>query len=221
MSYFYLYIFILAIFIIGVSYWNTYREGFNSEKQTFVLLGDSIFKNDQYVSDGKSVNQLLSERTNGKTICLAKNDAKIANVYDQVKQIEPYLNTTTTTIFLSVGGNDILSRAQNNSNGDNKFLSTVFEEYKSLVKSIQTQLPKANIVLCDIYYPDNLKYKQYHPIISEWNDMVQTFARDPENRIRGVFKISYILTTPEDFTLEIEPSDVGGQKIVDNMLSSY
>jgi len=130
MSYFYLYIFILAIFIIGVSYWNTYREGFNSEKQTFVLLGDSIFKNDQYVSDGKSVNQLLSERTNGKTICLAKNDAKIANVYDQVKQIEPYLNSTTTTIFLSVGGNDILSRAQNNANGDNNFLSTVFEEYK-------------------------------------------------------------------------------------------
>uniref|UniRef100_A0A6C0AS65 SGNH hydrolase-type esterase domain-containing protein n=1 Tax=viral metagenome TaxID=1070528 RepID=A0A6C0AS65_9ZZZZ len=221
MSYFYLYIFILAIFIIGVSYWNTYREGFNSEKQTFVLLGDSIFKNDQYVSDGKSVNQLLSERTNGKTICLAKNDAKIANVYDQVKQIEPYLNSTTTTIFLSVGGNDILSRAQNNANGDNNFLSTVFEEYKSLVNSIQTQLPKANIVLCDIYYPDNLKYKQYHPIISEWNDMIQTFARDPKNRIMGVFKISYILTTPEDFTLEIEPSDIGGQKIVDTMLSSY
>ena len=138
-----------------------------------------------------------------------------------MKQIEPYLNSTTTIIFLSIGGNDILSHAQNNNNGDNKFLSTVFEEYKSLVKSIQIQLPKANIVLFDIYYPDNLKYKQYHPIIREWNDMVLCFARDPENRIRGVFKISYILTTPEDFTLEIEPSDVGGQKIVDTILSSY
>ena len=221
MSYFYLYIFILAIFIIGVSYWNTYREGFNSDKQTIVLLGDSIFKNDQYVSDGKSVNQLLSERTNGKTICLAKNDAKIADVYDQVKQIPEYLNSPTTIIFLSVGGNDILSRAQNNDNHDKQFLLTVFDTYKSLVKSIQSQLPKANIVLCDIYYPNNLKYKQYHPIISEWNDMVQTFARDPENRIRGVFKISYILTTPEDFTLEIEPSSVGSQKVVDAILSSY
>jgi thymidylate kinase len=221
MSYFYLYIFILAIFIICVSYWNTYREGFNSDKQTFVLLGDSIFKNDQYVPDGKSVNQLLSERTNGKTICLAKDDAKIANVYDQVKQIETYLNTTTTTIFLSVGGNDILSRAENNDNSDNNFLPTVFESYKSLVQFIQSQLPKANIVLCDIYYPNNLKYKQYHPIISEWNDMVQTFARDPKNQIRGVFKISYILTTPEDFTLEIEPSAIGSQKIVDTILSSY
>lgn len=220
MSYFYVYIFILAIFIICVSYWNTYREGFNSDKQTIVLLGDSIFKNDQYVSDGKSVNQLLSERTNGKTICLAENDAKIVDIYEQVKLIPPYLNSTTTTIFLSVGGNDILSQAQDKTN-DTQFLPTIFAAYKSLVKFIQSQLPKANIVLCDIYYPNNLKYKQYHPIIDEWNNMIQTFARDPENRIGGVFKISSILTNPEDFTLEIEPSSIGTRKMVDAILTSY
>jgi lysophospholipase L1-like esterase len=220
MSYFYLYIFILVIFIICVSYWNTYCEGFNSEKQTFILLGDSIFNNDQYVSDGKSVNQLLSERTNDKTICLAKDDSRISNVYDQVKQIDPYLNSTTTTIFLSVGGNDILSQAQNNSN-NTQFLSTIFDNYKSLVTFIQSQLPNAIIVLCNIYYPNNSKYKQYHPIIDQWNDMVQTFARDPKNRIQGVFKVSSILTTPEDFIYEIEPSAIGSQKIVDAILSSY
>ena len=220
MSYFYLYIFILSIFIICVSYWNTYFEGFNSEKQTFVLLGDSIFKNDHYVSDGKSVHQLLSERTNGKTICLAKDDTKIANIYDQVNLIPEYLNSTTTTIFLSVGGNDILSNAQNNSN-NTQFLSTVFDNYKLLVKFIQTQFPKANIVLCDIYYPNNSKYKQYYSIIGQWNIMVQTFARDPENNIQGVFKISSILAKPEDFIHEIEPSAIGSQKIVDAILSSY
>jgi lysophospholipase L1-like esterase len=220
MSYFYLYIFILIIFIICVSYWNTYREGFNSEKQTIILLGDSIFKNDQYVSDGKSVNQLLSERTNGKTICLAKNDAKIVDIYEQVKQIDPYLNSATTTIFLSVGGNDILLQAQEKTN-DTPFLPTIFAAYKSLVKFIQSQLPKANIVLSDIYYPNNLKYKQYHSIISEWNDMLQTFARDSKNRISGVFKISSILTHPEDFTLEIEPSSIGSEKVVNSIFSSY
>ena len=220
MSYFYLYIFILSIFIICVSYWNTYFEGFNSDKQTIVLLGDSIFKNDQYVSDGKSVHQLLSERTNGKTICLAKDHALTANVYDQVNLIPEYLNSTTTTIFLSVGGNDILSNAQNNTN-NTQFLSTVFDSYKSLVKFIQSQFPKANIVLCDIYYPNNSKYKQYYSIIDQWNIMVQTFARDPKNRISGVFKISSILAKPEDFIHEIEPSSVGSQKIVDAILSSY
>jgi len=220
MSYFYLYIFILSIFIICVSYWNTYCEGFNSEKQTIVLLGDSIFKNDQYVSDGKSVHQLLLERTNGKTICLAKDDALIANVYDQVNLIPEHLNSTTTTIFLSVGGNDILSNAQNNSN-NTQFLSTVFDSYKSLVKIIQSQFPKANIVLCDIYYPNNSKYKQYYSIIGQWNDMVQTFARNTENNILEVFKISSILAKPEDFIHEIEPSAIGSQKIVDAILYSY
>ena len=62
MENFYLYIFILICFIIAVSYWNTYMsskyrsmEPFNSDKQSFVLLGDSILKNDAYVSDGKSI----------------------------------------------------------------------------------------------------------------------------------------------------------------------
>ncbi len=66
MEYFYLYIFILLCFIIIVSYWTTINsniEPFNSNKQTFVLLGDSILKNDAYVSDGKSIDFLLSERT--------------------------------------------------------------------------------------------------------------------------------------------------------------
>jgi hypothetical protein len=60
MEYFYLYIFILLCFIVAVSYYTTYmsskhmwKEPFNSDKQTFVLLGDSILKNDAYVSDGK------------------------------------------------------------------------------------------------------------------------------------------------------------------------
>ena len=70
MTYFYLYIFILICFIIGVSYFNTImsskKEPFNSDKQIFVLLGDSIFKNDAYVSNGKSVDELLKEKTNGK-----------------------------------------------------------------------------------------------------------------------------------------------------------
>ena len=70
MNYFYLYIFLLLCFIVAVSYFNTYmstyNEGFNSNKQTFILLGDSILKNDAYVSDGESVDDLLKERTNNK-----------------------------------------------------------------------------------------------------------------------------------------------------------
>ena len=73
MENFYLYIFILICFIVSVSYFNTYmsskhmlRESFNSNK-SFVLLGDSILKN-AYVSDGKSVENLPVERTNGLSV---------------------------------------------------------------------------------------------------------------------------------------------------------
>jgi hypothetical protein len=58
MNYFYLYIFLLLTFIIAVSYFNTYmnsyRETFNSVKQTLVL-GDSIIIKKDDVTDGKSV----------------------------------------------------------------------------------------------------------------------------------------------------------------------
>ena len=81
-------VFFLFCLIIIVSYWNTYiksyQESFNTEKQTFVLLGDSILKNNAYVSDGKSVENLLIERTNNRTICLAIDHSKIIDVYSQL-----------------------------------------------------------------------------------------------------------------------------------------
>ena len=86
MKYFYLYIFLLLGFIFIVSYYNTYytyKEPFNSEKQIFVLLGDSILKNDRYVSNDQSVQFLLMERTNNKTHCYAVDDSKIIDVYKQ------------------------------------------------------------------------------------------------------------------------------------------
>ncbi len=70
----------LLCFIIAVSYFNTYmntyNKPFNSNKQSLILLGDNILKNDAYVSDVKSVDILLKERTNEKSICLARDDSK-------------------------------------------------------------------------------------------------------------------------------------------------
>ena len=224
MENFYFYIFILLCFIIAVSYWNTYAnsyiESFNSDKQSFVLLGDSILKNDAYVSDGKSVENILVERTNGKTTCLAIDHSKIVDIYSQIDKIPEELNTSQTTVFLSAGGNDILTHYvdQENDATDTSILGTMFAAYKKLIKSIQKKLPNANIVLLDIYYPDNMTYKQYHSIINEWNKMVYEYAG--KNGL-SVLKISGILTKPDDFSFGMEPSAVGSQKLVDAILSSY
>jgi hypothetical protein len=94
----------------------------------------------------------------------------------------------------------------------------MFAAYKTLIKSIQKKLPNANIVLLDIYYPDNMTYKQYHSIINEWNQMVYKYAA--KNGI-SVLKISGVLTKPDDFSFGMEPSATGGRKLVDAILSSY
>jgi hypothetical protein len=199
---------------------STYKESFNSIKQSFILLGDSILKNDAYVSDGKSVELLLKERTNEKSICLARDNSKIVDVYSQVENIPNELNTNYTTIFLSAGGNDILNHyvEQENTPKDSSILKTIFSAYKKLIKSIRNKLPNANIVLLDIYYPDNIKYKQYHTIINEWNNMIYNYSN--KNNC-SVLKISGILTHSDDFSLGIEPSSVGSKKLVETILLNY
>lgn len=150
-------------FIIAVAYLNTYlntnsKESFHSGKQTYILLGDSILNNNAYVNDGKSVENLLYERTNGKTICLAKDNSKIIHIYSQLEAIPESLNNNFTTIFLSVGGNDILSFLEEQEknvkkSNKNNAIDSIFDSYKNLIKSIQSTIPNANLVLLDIYFP--------------------------------------------------------------------
>lgn len=224
MEHFYLYIFILVSFVCLVSYYNTYMatymEAFTSKKQTFILLGDSILKNDAYVSDGKSVDELLKEQTNGTSICLAADHSKIVDIYSQLERLPSEMDNNSTTIFLSAGGNDILTYYvdQGNTATDTSILGPMFAAYKKLVKHIHTILPKAKLVLLDIYYPENLSYTQYHPVLKEWNGLVYKYASKNDY---SVLKISKVLTKSEDFSFGIEPSATGGRKIAETIISSY
>jgi hypothetical protein len=80
-------------------------------------------------------------------------------------------------------------------------------------------MSNAKIILLDIYYPNDSKYKKYHNLINEWNEMLYEYAANPKNNIDGVLRISSIIRKPEDFSQEIEPSDSGGEKIVNAILS--
>ena len=204
-----------------MSYYNT-KEGFTSNTKSFILLGDSILKNDAYVSNGKSVANLVAER-NQNIYCFAEDDSKIVDIYSQIDKIPHEFDSPNTLIFLSAGGNDILSHYvdQNQDIKNTSVLNPMFSAYKNLIKSIQKRMPQSKIILFDIYYPDNLTYKQYHFIIKEWNNMIYDFAENPKNKIYGVIRISSYLTQNEDFSFGIEPSSSGGQKIADLILGSY
>ena len=87
-------------------------------------------------SDGKGVDNILEER-NAKVFSLAENNSKIVDVYGQISKIPLDINYTSTTIFLSSGGNDILSFYvdQHGDTTDTGFLNTMLAAYKKLVKS--------------------------------------------------------------------------------------
>lgn len=223
MKHFYLYILLLFLIIIAVSSFTHYykyyvlREQFSNNDKTYILLGDSIIKNNSYVKNGKGIDDILNEKTNGNTYCYAKDDSTIVDVYSQIELISNELNKKTTTIFLSVGGNDILNnyRDKEVSIKDIKVLDPIFNAYKKLFKSIQTKMNDSKLVLLDIYYPTNIKLTQYKPILEEWNKLIADFAST--NNLQ-VINISNILIESTDFTLNIEPSETGGEKIVNNIL---
>ena len=207
MKHFYLYIFILSVFILLMAYRNTFnvKEGFNNNK-TYVLMGDSILKNNAYVSDGKSIESLIID-SNKQTYSFAEDHSKISDIFIQVNQLPIELNNPNTYIFLSAGGNNILAHyVDNNEDVTNtSILKPMFGAYKNLIKSIQARLPEAKIILLDIYYPSNLQYSRFHSIIKEWNNMIYNFDNNPKNNIYSVIKISNYLTQNEDFSFGIEP----------------
>jgi hypothetical protein len=230
MKNFYLYIFILCFVIISVSSFTHYykyyvlKENFSNSSnssKTYVLLGDSIIKNNSFVKNGKGIDDILNEKTNGNSYCYAKNDSTIVDIYSQLDSIPSDLNNKNTIIFLSVGGNDILNNYVNNDvdTKNTKVLELIFNAYKKLFESIQTKMDQTKMILIDIYYPTSIKFSQYKPILEEWNKLISDFASSSnDNSNLQVLKISNILTDSTDFTLNIEPSETGGEKIADNIL---
>jgi hypothetical protein len=185
-------------------------------------LGDSILKNDAYVKDGNSIENLLIKHNSDINLySFAEDNSKIIDIYSQISKIPVEANNPDTYVFLSAGGNDILTHYvdQNEDITDTSILKPMFSSYKNLIKSISSRIPNAKIVILDIYYPDNLTYKQFHSIIKEWNNMIYDFVSKPYNNIYSVIKISNQLTQGDDFSFGIEPSSNGGKKIVNLILS--
>ena len=225
----YLYIFILCFIILAVSFYTQYRyesintEDFsnNNDKNSIVLLGDSILKNNSYVKNGQSVEDILRENKGNNLYCLALNNSTIVDVYSQIDSIPIELNNENTLIFLSSGGNDILSQyvdKHDSDVSDTHILNVIFIAYKKMVKSLQTKMNKAKIVLIDIYYPHSNQFSQYNPIVKEWNQMLKKYARE---KSYGLIQISKRVTSIDDFTLSIEPSEKGGEKIAQSILNYY
>lgn len=206
------YILISIILLIYFLYcWlnNKNVESFTTPSE-IILLGDSILKNNSYVLEGKSVQDILAKKTDAHIYCFALNDSIITDAINQVNSLPQYLNKNSTIIFISVGGNDILR-----SGGDGS-LSSIFIQYMDLIRLLKTRMDKAKIVLINLYYPTDEKYEKYYSDIRRWNELVGAFAEDEQIFLLDV---SIILLKEEDFTSEIEPSEIGGDKLANAIAS--
>lgn len=212
------YIYLLSILFCIIIYYILSRQHikfiesfYSSSTKNIILLGDSILKNNDYVTDEFSVENLLRNKTDCRVYCFAKNNEMISDVYEQLNRVSIDWNDNSTRIFLSVGGNDILNNYKNQ--------DKLFSQYINLVNSIKSKMNKSEIILLDIYYPNSDKYLSYFPIIKEWNNKLYTFVNNTSDNNISLLHISNSVTEPDDFIYEIEPSKTGGEKIVDCILN--
>lgn len=209
-------------FLNGLTTNNSTKEDKVSQLPTYILLGDSIFKNNAYVAYNESIEHLLTLKNNN-TYCYAVDHSKIVDVYFQINQISIDMDSINTYVFLSVGGNNLLSHYIENKTDMVNFtvLKYIIKNYEVIVKTIRDRLPNSNIVLVDLYYPNSPEYNNYRTIIRLWNEHLYDFSNNPQNNIHSILKISSHLTQPDDFSFGFEPSPNGGRKIANLILQKY
>jgi len=235
------YLIIIAfIMITAIGYMMVYKEDViidgmeQRSSPNIFLLGDSVLNNKQYVPNDKSVGAFL-KKNYPETKLLAKDDAKIKEVYDQLKDMNKKDNQF---IFLSVGGNDIMKLIDRhgapakNENIMEKLrdkVDGIFSEYVKLVDTIQEKIQGAKIGLFNIYYPIDYSFdfntdpKIIENLITYWNDKLSKkfISFNEDKRMLNnplLIRIDELLTEPGDFIKQIEPSVSGGRKLATLMV---
>jgi lysophospholipase L1-like esterase len=205
---------ISIIIIVSCAFVNSFKEGLtnnennNDNNYNIVLIGDSVLNNSNYVPSGKSVVDNLKTQTK-KVFNFAKDGATINDSYSQLDKIPLELNKTETYIFISAGGNDILNKRGQLTSPE---IRRLFDTYMEFIKSVRTKFGSAKINLLNLYLPANPRYQSYKTSIDQWNQLIEEYS-SKIGEIYNVINLDTLLTTPEDFVYDIEPSVSASQKI--------
>ena len=189
--------------------------------KNIILLGDNILNNTSYIKKEETIHQLLLNhiKTN-QLYYMPKNEAVIADIYEQFALIPAETdNADSTYFFISVGGNDILKLSGKDNKDNKKEIKNLFSKYKKLIKALQTRFPASKLFLMNIYLPPALSPAQ-KAAITEWNSLLYDYVTDPKNKIKSLIAINYKLNQKDDFINELEPSFQGGQKIVELLVKT-
>ena len=182
MLYIIVFLLIIVVYLLYRSYTYSKEEPFttNSKERSVILLGDSTFKNNNYVKQVNSIEQVLRREGSANIYCLSKDGATIADVYKQIDEVPTTLNNTQNIIFLSVGGNNILKYTNKNMN-----INILFEEYEHLLRDLIAKFDKCKIVLFNLYTPPNInKIRKDDTLtdkIKQWNNALDAYLYKNNN----------------------------------------
>lgn len=188
------------------------KESFQTNT-TIILLGDSIFKNNRYVKEGESIEDIIKS-LHKNTLIVAQDGAILFDLMRQFKAIPEKYNKSTTKLFISIGGNDILHEYRFYSTRDKSRLSNIINKYQNLILLFKSSC-KCEIILCTIYLPTAKLYHHYYPIIKDWNHILEQFAKTNNFKILPIADIIY---KEQHFTHDIEPSSKASKIICNNIL---
>jgi hypothetical protein len=195
--------FLSIIIIISCAYFKGIKEGLTNN-DNIILIGDSVLNNSNYVSDGNSVYDILKTKTTN-VFNYSKDGATINDCYEQLDKIPLELNQSNTCIFISAGGNNILT-SRNKMTSES--ITKLFNDYGEFIKSVKTKLPNSEIYICNLYLPTNSRFQIYKQSIEQWNKLISQNSSE-----YNVIDINSLLNTSEDFVYDIEPSEIGSKKI--------
>lgn len=208
-------IFLLLCLLLFLIFFNDklIKESFTS-KNTIILMGDSIFRNDIYVENGYSVSDQLKKRHDNIYV-VAEDNSIIEDIDEQYNKIKGRF-TKNDVIFISVGGNDILKEYSLFDVDDERKLNRIFKKYKKMILKLMKKT-KPRIILSNIYLPTDKNIAKLHPILKKWNKKQKTFAQ--KNNL-SILELDSLLVKKSHFVYQIEPSKYGSLLISNSIYNS-
>lgn len=184
-----------------------------------VLLGDSIFDNGRYVPGEPCVSEQLAKELEGRgRATLLAVDGDTARDVDAQRERLP---ADATHLIVSVGGNDalphtdLLVRPVDNAAELLVALAaaqdTFRADYRRMLAGVRGH--GKPVAVCTIY-DSNFTGQQKRladVALSVWNDVI---LREAGAAGVPVIDLRRLFTAPADYSNEIEPSVVGGKKLV-------
>ena len=195
---------IIVIFSCAYFHSLKIKEGLTNNNKV-ILMGDSVLNNSNYVSSGKSVANILKTKTRN-ILNVSKDGATINDLYSQLDKISIDSNSAETYVFISAGGNDILNK------GSTAEITKLFDNYMEFLKAFRVKLGSTKLNIMNLYLPANPRYQSYKKQIDLWNELINK-SSNGIGEMYNVIDLNSVLKSPNDFVYDIEPSELGSEKI--------